>query len=163
MNWDALAAIGQTVSALALIFVLMQIRHARADMRRSVLDSMANAFIATVPISCDQRVLGAMIKAEARLGGEHAPFVAALMEQTGLTTEEALLVHLAQAAQWNAVLPPIRCRDSLTPRDLVTLEFNLRRIFGKSPVGRLWYEKRAKTVSNPYDLAYIDRVLAEPG
>ena len=52
---------------------------------------------------------------------------------------------------------------ALSPRDLVTLEFSLRRIFGKSPVGRLWYEKRAKAVSNPYDLAYIDGVLAEPG
>src|SRR5262249_16561466 len=73
MNWDAVGAIGQVVGALALVFVLMQVRYARADMRRSVLDSMANAFIATVPISCDERVLCAMIKAEAKLGGEHAP------------------------------------------------------------------------------------------
>src|SRR4029434_3540006 len=34
MNWDAIAAIGQSVSALALVFVVIQVRHARNELRR---------------------------------------------------------------------------------------------------------------------------------
>ena len=36
MNWDAIGAIGQAVSALALIVVIVQVGHARAEFARSV-------------------------------------------------------------------------------------------------------------------------------
>jgi hypothetical protein len=35
MNWDAIAAVGQAVSALALVFVILQLRLARDEMRRA--------------------------------------------------------------------------------------------------------------------------------
>src|SRR5262245_17692248 len=35
MNWDAVAAMGQAVSAFALVFVLVQVRHAREEMQLS--------------------------------------------------------------------------------------------------------------------------------
>jgi hypothetical protein len=163
MIWDAIAAIGQAFSALALFFLLVQVRHARTDMRRSVLDSMASAINTSVPLGCDARILSASAKANKALGAEPGPFVKALMEQTGLTEEEALLVNSQCVTQWYAVVPTIRCRDSLTPGDRISLELNLRRVFGTSPVGRLWYEKRAKAGMNPDDRPYLDKVLAETG
>ena len=41
--WDAIGAIGQAVSALALVFVLVQMRHAREEMRRSVTSNVRMA------------------------------------------------------------------------------------------------------------------------
>ena len=70
MNWDAIAAIGQAVSALALVFVLLQVRDARADMRRSLLDSLSNTLISGAPLLIDARALSATMKAHTALGGE---------------------------------------------------------------------------------------------
>src|SRR5690349_5323343 len=42
MNWDAIAAVGQSLSALALVAVFIQVRQARHEMHRSILESRQN-------------------------------------------------------------------------------------------------------------------------
>ena len=161
MNWDAVGAVGQVFSALALFFVLVQVRHARADTRRSVLDSMANSLISVQMMSSDARVLGATIKAHGGLGGERPPFVAALMEQAGLTEEEARLVLGQQSALWQAFAQAVRNRDAVGPDDRIGHETNLRRAYATSPVGRLWFQYTNATM-NPDVRRYMKAVLAEP-
>ena len=162
MNWDAVGAVGEVFSALALFFVLVQVRHARADTRRSVLDSMANSTISVQMMSSDARVLSATIKAHGGLGGERPPFVAALMEQAGLTEEEARLVLAQQTAQWQALAQATRNVDALWPDDRIGIETNLRLLYARSPVGRLWFQY-AKATMNPGVYRYMNVVLAEPG
>jgi hypothetical protein len=37
MNWEAIGAVGQVVSALALVIVIIQVRHARQEMQRAAV------------------------------------------------------------------------------------------------------------------------------
>jgi hypothetical protein len=43
MNWDAIGAIGQAISALALAVVIVQLRYARADSRRAISEGRTSA------------------------------------------------------------------------------------------------------------------------
>jgi hypothetical protein len=162
MNWEAIGALGEALSAVGLFFVLIQVRHARADMRRTVLDSFTNSLMSTVAISTEARVLSAIMKAHAGLGGQRPAFVAALMDQAGLTEDEARLVSLQQGAQWQAFAQAARNSDTLRPADRVAIETNMRQQYANSPVGSLWFQS-AKATMNPEILRYMDRVLAEPG
>src|SRR5262245_48751331 len=79
MSWEAISAIGQAMSALALFGVFIQLSYARAEARRSVLDAMSNSIISVQAMSLDPRYLNASMKAHAALGGDRHPFVSALM------------------------------------------------------------------------------------
>jgi hypothetical protein len=116
--------------------------------------------IAVMSLSSDPRMLAALTKVDTALGSGPPPFASALMEQAGLTEEEARLVGLEQFALWQAMLEGIRCREVLNPADKVGVEMNLRRIYGESPLGRLFYET-AKVTMNPDVSRYMARVLAE--
>lgn len=41
MNWEAIGATGQVFGALALIFVVVQVRHVRAEMTKATLNPEA--------------------------------------------------------------------------------------------------------------------------
>jgi hypothetical protein len=56
MTWDAIGAIGQAASALALVFVMLQIRHARADSRRALSQSRAEAARQTNSLLVDEKI-----------------------------------------------------------------------------------------------------------
>jgi hypothetical protein len=164
MNWDAIAAIGQGVSALALFGLLIQLSHARAEARRSVLDAMTNSIISVSTMSLDARYISASMKAHAALGGERHPFVSVLMDNAALTEEEATLILLREAANWHSMAQAIRNVDSLKPDDKAALDVNLRRNYAKSPVGRLWYQNaKGGVVANPHVMRYVDSVLAQRG
>ena len=59
MNWDAIGAIGQAVSALALVIVIVQVRHPRAEARRSVRHSRLDAARQLVTQLVESEQLGA--------------------------------------------------------------------------------------------------------
>jgi hypothetical protein len=160
MNWDAIGALGQVFSALGLFLLIVQLRHARADMRRSVLDSMSNSLISSQIFAGDQRVLSATIKADGALGGARHPFIAALME-SGLTEEEARLVDLRQRSSWHSIAQALRNVDSLKPTDVEALRANVVQNYGKSPTGRLWYQHAKNVVVNNEVKNLVDRALAE--
>jgi len=94
MNWEAIAAIGQVLGSLAvfitLVYLSVQVRHARGEVRRSVTQSRAEgARELAMNHANNQRLTSTFLKANARLGGPVNPFVTTLMEQSGLTAEEA--------------------------------------------------------------------------
>jgi hypothetical protein len=159
--WEAISAIGQAMSALALFGVFIQLSHARAEARRSVLDAMSNSVIAVQAMSLDPRYLSASTKAHAALGGDRHPFVSALMNGAALTEEEANLLLIREGANWHSMAQAIRNVDSLKSDDLTALEVNLNRLYAKSPVGRLWYQcAKGGVVANPRVMRYVDKVLA---
>jgi hypothetical protein len=164
MNWDAVAAVGQAVSALALFGVLIQVSHARTEARRSVLDAMSHSLISVLTMSLDERYQRANVKAHAALGGERHPFVATLMDDAALTEEEANLILNREGAMWHSMAQAIRNVDSLKRDDVAALEANLRRLYAKSPVGRLWYHHaKGGVVANPHVMRYVDDALAQAG
>jgi hypothetical protein len=115
-------------------------------------------------MSLDARYLSASTKAHAALGGERHPFVAALMDDAGLTEEEANLLLIREGANWHAMAQAIRNVDSLKRGDIAALDVNLRRLYAKSPVGHLWYQyAKGGVVANPHAMRYVDKVLARPG
>ena len=159
MNWDAIGALGEAFSALGFFFVLVRVRHARVDMRRSVLDAMSDSITSQGMMTLDARVLGAITKAHAALGGKQPPFVTALIEQAGLTEEEARLIALQQQAGWQTFARALRHIDALSPGDRAAIDANLHQTYANSPVSRLWYQ-HAKATSSPSNVRYVDGVLA---
>ena len=92
MNWDEVSAIGQVLGSVAvfvtLIYLAIQTRHSRREVRRSVSQSRA----ATVrelsllrvqdPSLCQLHVKANLALAA---GGQRPPFRQALIERVGLT------------------------------------------------------------------------------
>jgi hypothetical protein len=90
MNWQAIGAVGEVFGALALVFVVVQVRHARAEMTRSIrlarTDTLLKILedrVADVPRS-ELRA-----KVMKTLGAQTGPFHAVLMERAGVTSAEA--------------------------------------------------------------------------
>src|SRR5262245_44500433 len=75
MNWDAIAALGQAVSGLALVLVFAQIRHAREEMRRSVrqgrFDASRQLFVTT---ATNQPLASALARLWTQSGSPPIPF-----------------------------------------------------------------------------------------
>ena len=98
MNWEAIGAIGQAVSALALIVVIVQVRHARAETRRSMSQGRAAAVRELcMHRSGNEHLNTANRKAFVALGGQDRPF-AKRMVDAGLTNEEMSAVVWDQFA-----------------------------------------------------------------
>ena len=91
MNWDAIAAVGQAVSALTLVLVFMQLRHAREEMQRSVVRMrLEGARDMDLTFGTHPELASALARAnEAAHGGvQRPPFVQYLLS-LGLTAQEA--------------------------------------------------------------------------
>jgi hypothetical protein len=155
--WEAVGSIGEVFSALALFLVLAQVRQARTEMRRSVLDSMSESMTSVATISVDPRVNSAYVKALGSLGGGRTPFIATLMERTGLTEEEARLVAQREVVAWQTFARALRHVDALTPDDLAGIESNLRATYFASPISRLFYEN---VPIKPEIRTLVDNLLA---
>ena len=101
MNCDAMAAIGQAVSALALVFVLVQLRHARQEVRRSVSQARADVGRELWMLRTDNPQLsGLLLRTEAALSGQQPPLMAELAAKANITPEEAMQVFSHQWAWW---------------------------------------------------------------
>ena len=100
MNWEAIGAIGQAVSALALVMVIMQLRHARDEMQRTVrrarVDSSRDLFVAT---ATHPELASALQRLTVSSGGPQWSFVS-YAEDLGLMEAEARQVNSFQHALW---------------------------------------------------------------
>ena len=99
------------------------------------------------------------------LGWQPGEFEMAMMQQAGLTTEEARLLWFELYAWWQFRVQTIAYVDELPPGERTEFDEALRRNYGLYPVDRIWYEtaKRLNGVLNPDAIRYIDNLLAQPG
>ncbi len=78
MTWEAIGAIGQILSAVALFFVLLQVRHARSETARAItqgrLQVVTDLFLAR---ASNPVLSGLYAKAADRLASPCSPAVAA--------------------------------------------------------------------------------------
>ena len=101
MYWEAIAAIGQAVGALALVFVLIQVRHARQEVRRSVSQARADVARELWVLGTENAQLSGLLgRTETALSGQQPPFVTELVATANITPEEAMQVLSHEWAWW---------------------------------------------------------------
>ena len=161
MNWDAIGAIGQALSALALIIVIVQVRHARAETRRSISHGRSAAVRELAMHRSDNELLNtANLKANLALGGEPQALLKQLSD-AGLTNEEVGAVVWDQWSFWHYRQPTVLQIDELTAGERAEFNMGIRGAYGNYRVGRLWYSETKATL-NPDVVRYIDNLLAQP-
>ncbi len=87
MNWEAIGAIGQVLGSVAvfvtLAYLALEVKHARQEMRRALSQGRSEAHRDLLAQQREENVLEACRKADLALGGQHPPYLSALMERTG--------------------------------------------------------------------------------
>jgi hypothetical protein len=161
MNWDAIGAIGEAVSALALVVVIVQIRHARSESRRALSQNRAEATRQLFMQANTEWLVRNFNKAESAIGGSPLPFVQELMDRAGMTNAEASSVHLTQQAFWAHQAELVPFVDDLTSGERTEFDWGLQTYYGSaSALTSLWYS-RNKANLNPTAVSYVDSLLAQ--
>src|SRR5262245_36217144 len=155
--WNAIGAIGQAVSALALVFLFVQIGHARAEARRALSQGRAEAVRDLIKWSSEERMNRIVVKANAALNPLPEPTLSVLMDRTGLPLEEALVVFYWQLAWWNHTVQGISSVNELPAMERMQFDYGVVARLG-SGIGRLFYEQ-VRSLSHPDAIQYVDRVL----
>ena len=109
----------------------------------------------------DEEFRRAFLKANAVLGAQPFPAVAALMEQAAVTEETAFRLMSTELSWWNFRVQVIPYIDELPPMERTFFERGCR-IYGQPGVARVVYEAMKPTY-HPDAVRYIDSVLAQPG
>ena len=163
MDWNAIGAIGQAVSAVALLFVVLQVRHARVEMTRATRAARTDTLLGILQSQVsDASRTELLLRARQALGGSPGPFQSLLMERAGLTEAEAhrIQMHYTIWHQYYAE-KVISYSSELSSADLFQANVGIRAHFGSS-VGSLWFETMKPSL-NPDSVRYIDNLLAQPG
>jgi hypothetical protein len=165
VSWEAIGAIGQLLGAFALILVLVQVRQAREEMRRSLHASRSDILRQLhLARATDPELTSLVQRAEDGLGHTHPTqgFVAQLVERAGLTRAEANRVLSEQMAFWQYRQQQIRHIAELDAGARFEIDGTIRLAYGPggiSAVSRLWYET-LRPILNPDTVRYVDSVLA---
>jgi hypothetical protein len=171
MNWEEVSAIGQVLGSIAVFITLgylaVQLRHSRAEVRRSITQARAGSTREMAMHTANNEKLQTYIlHASAALGGAGGPggppFVAELMERTGLSAEGAFTIFWNEMAWWYTRTQQIPYLEELPAGERAAFEGGIRGNYRIRPLGRLWLES-TKDQLNPDAVRYVDNLLAQPG
>ena len=98
-------------------------------------------------------------KAQAALGAPLHPSVPALMEEAGLTREEAQVLSALQTAWWTYHLQIVPYVDELQAMERTAFENQVRGKWG-SGEGRIYWDTYIKHAAHPDAVRYIGELLA---
>ena len=161
MNWDAIGAVGQAISALALVVVIVQVRlnaaetlrsirqDRRDDERRSLLENAQSPWLASVITKVD--------KAFDRVV---PPAFAELMER-GLTAEEVSTFITYVHSWWLFDEQQIEHIDKLTSGERARFDAVMR-IQYQTIGWKRWFLEQGRSMLNADAVRYIDNLLAQP-
>jgi len=162
MNWDAIAAVGQAISALALVFVLVQLRHARQEVRRSISQKRTDVVRELWMLRADNPQLsGLILRADTALGTQ-SPLAVELAAKASITLDEASQVIAHQFSWWlyhTQVIPFVK---ELRPGERAAIDAGLRRQYRISQSGQLWFQAMRNNLDADA-VRYVDNLLAQPG
>lgn len=165
MDWNAIGAIGELVGGLAvvvtLVYLAVQIRHARADSRKALSQGRVEGIRELFALATDERINRVATKASGALGARQPPFVSALIEQAGLTTEEAFLLFNFHLSWWNTVVQIIPNVDQLPETERRQFDGGILGRYAQNTPGGLFFET-IKRSAHPAVVGYIEGVLAQP-
>ena len=85
MNWEEVGAIGQVLGSVAvfitLVYLAVQVRHARQDVRRSINQSRFETIRQfNMTYATDERLNNLRVKSHLLLGGQEFPFTRELRD-----------------------------------------------------------------------------------
>ena len=165
MNWEAIAAIGQMLGSIAVLFTLgylaVQVRHAKEQVRRSASQGRSAATREiTMQSASNELLLRGNFKAHLALGGQPHPIYQPLVD-AGLTDGEIVAVIYSQVASWAHWQSTVTQIHELTVGERTEFDIGIRNFYGHG-VGRLWYST-SKATLNPDAVRYVDNLLAQPG
>ena len=154
--------LGSIAVFVTLVYLAIQVKHARQDARRALGQGRGEANRDILALQCDERINRLNDRANAVLGRPQYPFVSALMEQVGLTSEEATLLYWLEVARWSYRVQFIPNADELSPMERAQFDGAIRSGYGSTGVSRLFYDL-SKPTANADAVRYIDNLLAQPG
>ena len=165
MNWSAIGAIGELTGALAVVVTLLylaaQIKHARADSRKALSQARVEGIRELFALATDERINRVAVKTSEALGTRQPPFVSALIEQVGLTKEEASLLFNFHLSWWNTVVQIIPNVDELPETERRVFDLGILGRYSQNSAGGLFFET-VKAGAHPDVVAYIEGVLEQP-
>ena len=168
MNWEAIGAIGQMLGSVAVLVTLgylaIQVRHARAEMRRSISQTRAEGGRELLMnFANSEQLCNLYTKVGAAIGRSPNPVIGALMARAGLTQSEAMQLLLDHEAWFQYQAQVIQYINELSAGERFGFDGSIRGRYGHDAglIGPLWYEDR-KAALNPDAVRYIDNLLAQP-
>lgn len=160
MNWDAIGAIGQGVSALALVLVLVQLRHAREQMqasaRQSRFEPTRDVFLAQ---ATNPQLASTLQKLFTSTGMPLNAFMQFVVRHGG-TEGEARQAYSFTYTIWLGTEGTIETIGRLSSGVRREVDRRIVANFQTNSVGAKWYEL-SKPDLNPDAVRYVDKVLAE--
>lgn len=152
MNWDAISAVGETLSAVAVLVTLLylarQIRQNTEEIRAGRVEAMLK----------DQARYNQMLAENDDLA---RIYWAAIDDVESLTDEEKLRwLHLCSVMMRNSEVAYFHFRQGDLPKELyLPRERWIQRFLGAS--GFRWWWRQYADVLDPEFVRYVDKVLAD--
>jgi hypothetical protein len=159
--------LSQILGAIAvfatLAYLAVQVRHAREETRRAISQSRAETLRQLLMTDAtDEHLGGIRSKASTMPDGAFASGAGlALMQRTGITSEEAtaLSVREFEWSQYRAQV--IRKLYELAPGDRIAFDVVARGVYSSS-LGGLWFEA-TKPFLDPDAVGYVGKLIAQAG
>ena len=162
MYWDAIGAIGQAVGALALVLVLMQVRHARDEMRRSAtltrLHGSRDVFL--LQATEEGQLLSALVHAQTANASQPPPIQQYLLD-LGLNRVDVLRVTSYYMAVWQNYEASVESIHHLSPGVSSEVQNSIRGFYANNPIAAKWFEL-TKAGLNPDAVRYVEHLLMQP-
>ena len=163
MNWDAIGAISEAVGSIAVFVTLgylaIQVRHARSEAQRALSQGREQSVRELCTLNADERISRAATKASVALGFEPSPFTKLLMEQSGLTRDEANLLFWSHLSWWIYRLSIIPHVDQLPIVERADFEAAIKGAYGFPGIPQLFYQAHIKPFAHPDAVRYITNLL----
>jgi hypothetical protein len=166
VNWEAIGAIGELLSAVAvlvtLIYLAVQVRNARTEMQHSVLQ-YRDQTVQTLMLEQVRNplLLSAYAKAAVTYGSNE--LTSAVGEAVGLTQEEAQAYSIYYISWWFYRAETIRNIEELSPSQREDFDSNILNNYSNG-LGKVWFEawKGTRSQGDP-TLEYCLEVLRSKG
>jgi hypothetical protein len=159
MTWEAVGAIGQVVSALALALVFLQVRQARDAVEISVgsarLEGIRDMLLG---VATHPEIMMAQDKLTLAVGGTRPPFVQYAVSH-GLTEREATQLRAWITAQWFNIESGIESVAHMSPNLRDELDTRIWANYNSdNRTSGYWFATSTATL-HPHFVGYVQKVL----
>jgi hypothetical protein len=162
MNWEAIGAVGELLSAVAvlvtLIYLAVQVKNARVEMQQSILQyrdqGLQNLMLEG---NRNSTLTSAYVKASKMYGAP--PVVEAVLDASDLTPEEAHAYSQYQIAWWFYRAETVRNISELSESQRDDFDSNIFFSYSRG-LGKVWFDewKTGRGVGDP-TIEYCSHVL----
>ena len=163
MNWEAIGAIGELLSAIAvlatLIYLAVQVRNTKYELRRSFLQNRDNAVRELLLEGMrNSAFVSASSKAINTVGGGR-PGLEAVKSIEGISDEEAQVLATNQVAWWFYRVETVNNIDLLPSDERDDFDRHLRSVY-LNGVGKVWWDSWKETLEPDHPTRkYVEKVL----